>query len=142
MSSSEARSLPQLLEGYRYVNLTTFRKRSGRPVATPVWFALAGSVGERAYVLTGLHSGKAKRIRAGSRILLTPSDWRGRPLDATSTEAVARSLEGEEAEAAGRALRDKYGWQYRLFNLVQQLPREPAEHVFLELRPLSGLVVG
>ncbi len=135
MSSTGSGSLLRLLEGYRYVSLTTFRKRSGRPVATPLWFALAG---ERAYVLTGLHSGKARRIRAGSRILLTPSDWRGRPLEATSVEAAARPLEGREEERAGEALGRKYGWQYRLFNLVQQLPREPAEHVFLELRPARG----
>lgn len=55
---SEARSF-EVLEGHRYVRLTTFRK-NGEAVSTPVWFAL---VGGRAHVFTDLHSGKARRIR-------------------------------------------------------------------------------
>lgn len=119
------------LEGHRYVSLTTYRQ-SGEGVPTPVWFAL---VGDRAYVYTGLESGKVKRIRHTPRVLLAPSDARGRA-KGESVEAVARLVDGSgEEEVADRALREKYTWQYRGFRFLIGLRANPADHVFLELRP-------
>ncbi len=68
----------------KYLALTTFRK-DGRAVSTPVWFAHDG---DRLVVITGRESGKAKRIRNGSRVLVAPCDMRGRP-------------KGEAVEAVG-----------------------------------------
>ncbi|WP_047863772.1 PPOX class F420-dependent oxidoreductase [Rubrobacter aplysinae] len=139
--SDDDRSDPQALhalEGHKYVRLTTYR-RDGREVATPVWFAFPdnAATGDRAYVVTGLDSGKVKRIRAGSPVDLTPSDWRGRPLrDAGTVRAGARLLSDEESGAAEAALSKKYGYQYRAFEFVEgRMSRNPSERVFLELTP-------
>jgi hypothetical protein len=43
----------------------------------------------------------------------------------------------DEEEMPDRAIAQKYGWQYRLFNRILELPRNPPEHVFLELRPAA-----
>ncbi len=124
------------LEGRKYVRLTTYR-RDGREVNTPVWFAFPenAATGDKAYVVTGLNSGKVKRIRAGSPVDLTPSDWRGRPLRGAETiRAAARLLSGEESGVAEDALSKKYGLQYRAFEFVEsRVPRNPPERVFLEL---------
>jgi hypothetical protein len=34
-----------------------------------------------------------------------------------------------------RVIDQKYGWRYRLFNYVLNLPKNPPEHVFL--RPIA-----
>lgn len=57
-----------------YLSLTTFR-RDGTPVATPVWVAQDGT---DLVVVTQRSSGKAKRLRNDSRVLLAPCDMRGR----------------------------------------------------------------
>ena len=123
-------SLPDLLEGHRYIRLTTFRK-SGEAVSTPVWFEL---VDDKAYVFTSANSGKAKRIRNNSSVVVTPSNFRGRSKGHSSMEVEARLMDEDEEEMPNRVIDQKYGWQYRLFNFVIGLPRNPPEHVFLELR--------
>ena len=102
---------------------------------TPVWFAL---VGDKAYVFTSANSGKAKRIRNNSRVIVTPSNFRGRSKGHSSMEVEARLMDEDEEEMPNRVIDHKYGWQYRLFNFVIGLPRNPPEHVFLELRPAEG----
>lgn len=118
--------------------MTTYR-RDGRAVHTPVWFAFPENAvsGDRIYVVTGLESGKVKRIRAGSPVELAPSDWRGRPVrEAETVRAAARLLPDEEAHPAEEALSGKYGLQYRIFDLVERrVPRNPPERVYLELTP-------
>ena len=58
----------------RYISLTTFRQ-DGTAVATPVWVARTG---DALIVITDPTSGKAKRLRANSRVLVSPCDMRGR----------------------------------------------------------------
>ena len=119
-----------MLEGQRYVRLTTFR-RSGKAVPTTVWYAL---VDGKAYVFTSANSGKVKRIRNNPSVTLTPSNFRGKPKTPGSIEAEARVMGKDEEEMPNRAIDRKHGWQYRLFNRILELPRNPPEHVFLELR--------
>lgn len=57
----------------KYLSLTTFR-RDGTPVATPVWLVREG---DAILVVTQADSGKAKRLRNDSRVLLAPCDARG-----------------------------------------------------------------
>lgn len=121
------------LENHRYISLTTYR-RSGEGVPTPVWFVL---VNGRAYVFTGLESGKVKRIRNNPHVALAPSNARGR-VKGRGVEAEARILEPSEEVTADRALQEKYTWQYRGFMFLLRLRRNPGDHVFLELRPVSG----
>ena len=134
MKTSGAAGPFDLLEGQRYVRLTTFR-RSGKAVPTTVWFAL---VEDKAYVFTGANSGKAKRIRNNPSVTLTPSNFRGKPRTPVTIETQARVMGKDEEELPNRAIDRKYGWQYRLFNRILELPRNPPEHVFLELRTAIG----
>ena len=93
----------------RYVSLTTFR-RSGDPVATPVW---AAPDGDALVVWTRADSGKVKRLRHTARVTVAPCDVRGR-VEGPAVEATAELLDSAGWPAAERALRRRYGWQWRL----------------------------
>ena len=124
------------LRGHRYMNLTTFRK-SGEGVVTPVWFTeeTQGSAGGRLYVYTTGDSGKVKRVRNDARVLVGPSDVRGRPLG-PDVAGEARLLPPCEAAVAERRLRHKYGLQKRLFELLQRLPGlTHGGRAYLEIAP-------
>ncbi len=129
----EDRNPLDVMEGHRYARLSTFRK-NGEAVPTPVWFARSGSV---LYVITGRDSGKAKRIRNNPEVLVAPSDIRGRP-KGEDARAVARLTDQRKGDPADRALRAKYGWQYRVFEFVERLRGAADELVYLELRAPEG----
>lgn len=112
------------------MRLSTFRK-SGRAVPTPVWFA---RVGGNLHVVTGRKIGKAKRIRNNPDGAISPSDFMGHP-KGRDLRAVARLTDERKGGPAERALRNKYGWQYRVFEFVERLRGATDEHVFLKLRP-------
>jgi PPOX class probable F420-dependent enzyme len=125
--------LTRALETARYGRLTTYR-RDGRPVATPVWFALDGA---RLYVWTDAASGKAKRIRANGRAAVAPCDARGRT-NAPDITGTARVLAANE-QAHGRTLiQTKYRrlkpfvdlWTSITINVLRR--KRPVE-VYLEL---------
>ena len=118
------------LAGQRYVRLSTFRK-SGAAVPTPVWFA---RLGENLYVVTGRNTGKAKRIRNNPGVAIAPSDFRGRP-KGSDLRAAAGVTDERRSGPADRALRSKYGWQYRVVELIEGLLGVVNERVYLELRP-------
>ena len=79
----------------------------------------------KVYVFTGANSGKAKRICNDGRVTLTPSNFRGKPKTTVSIEAEARIMGRDEEGMPDRAKDQKYGWQYRLFNRILELPRTP-----------------
>ena len=115
----------------KYVSLVTFRK-SGEPVATPVWFAdLGGSFG----VITETNVGKVKRIRNNPRVTITPCDMRGQLLDGAATySASARIVSGGDAIRVRKAIRRKYPFAYRALSvlwiageLLERLRRHPRE---------------
>lgn len=87
----------------RYISLTTYR-RDGRPVATPVWFAVDG---HRMLVWTDMASGKAKRVRLNGRATVAPSDARGK-ITGPTFDMYARVLPADEFDASNRILRRKY----------------------------------
>ncbi len=118
------------LAGGRYVRLSTFRK-GGVAVPTPVWFA---RLGENLYVVTGRNTGKVKRIRNNPGVAVAPSDFRGRP-KGPDMRAVAGVTDEQRGGPADRALRGKYGWQYRVVELIEGLLGVVNERVYLELRP-------
>lgn len=124
-----------MLAGERYLALTTFR-RSGAPVATPVWFALRD--GPSAVVHTEAASGKVRRLRDDPRCTVAACDARGRVHgpEVAATGAVITSAPA--AESARRALARTYGWQWRAFQLLHGVRRRlgrGGETVALELRP-------
>lgn len=113
------------LTKHQFINLTTFRK-TGVAVSTPVWFAQDGN---RLVITTDASSGKAKRIRNNPRVELAPSDMRGKPLG-DKVQAQARILQGDEAKAAEKLLKKKYGLQYSMFGMANRNGR-----VFIEIIP-------
>ncbi len=117
----------------RYISLTTYR-RDGRPVATPVWFALDGP---RILVWTHAASGKARRIRANGRAAIAPSDVRGRTRTA-SIEATARVLPASEDERARGLLTRKYRLLKPLVDLWSSIGlflrrKQRSVEIFLEI---------
>ena len=87
----------------RYISLTTYR-RDGRPVSTPVWFALDG---DNILVWTDRIAGKAKRVRATGRAAVAPCDARGKT-KAAAIDAHARVLPPDDFDRANRLLTQKY----------------------------------
>ncbi|NTU78567.1 MAG: PPOX class F420-dependent oxidoreductase [Chloroflexales bacterium] len=100
-----------LLRKQQYANLFTFRK-SGEAVKTPIWFAERGG---KLYVMTSHDSGKVKRIRNNGKVVVGPSDARGKPLGPT-VEARARLLGPDEMPVAKEALDIKYGLLKAVFD--------------------------
>lgn len=118
------------LRGHQYLNLTTYRK-SGEPVRTPVWFAQDG---DTLYLFTNSETGKVKRIRHTSVVLVGPADARGTPLGA-ETPASASLVSDAEAWRADAALTRKYGLLKRLFSFVARIRRRRA--VYIAVRPAA-----
>jgi len=119
----------------RYISLTTFR-RDGSAASTPVW--TVSDDGERLLVWTGAETWKVRRIRRDPRVLVAPSDARGRERG-PRREGTARVLDGDAAGVVVPLLRRKYGWQRRALELqgrvARLLSRKPAAaSVYLELR--------
>jgi uncharacterized protein len=97
------------LSPYEFVLLTTFRT-SGVGVPTAMWFAYEHG---KLYMVTGRTTGKLKRIRTTSRILLAPCDWMGNLLG-PQIEGYARELPVAEHAHANAVLAQKYGEQYEM----------------------------
>lgn len=120
--------LAAALNDHRYALLTTFR-RTGRPITTPVWFAV---VGGRVYFRTPESTGKAKRLRRNSRVRIAPCTVRGRATG-PDIDATARRVGPEEGEAVRRALERRYGIQIRVVDLLLRFRREHL--IFFEVAP-------
>ena len=118
-----------------YVSLTTFR-RSGDPVATPVW---AAPDGDDLVVWTRADSGKVKRLRHTARVTVAPCDIRGR-VTGPAVQATAVLSEPHQWRQARAALARRYGWQWRVSyassRLWQRLARPGTErHAIIRIRP-------
>lgn len=118
----------ETLEGHKYMRLTTFRK-SGEAVPTTVWFVLfEGGI----YVTTDPDSGKMKRIRNNSHVLLAPSTRLGKPRG-ESIEGIAHPLQpGAAPEDATRAFSRKYR---PLLNVLHLLISREIGTLTLEINP-------
>jgi PPOX class probable F420-dependent enzyme len=108
------------ISGEKYVASTTYRK-SGAAVPTPTWIIALdeGRVG----FWTSSASGKYKRLRNDPRIVLQPSDARGRvKAGSRSAEGTAELVtSGADFDAIQRGIRAKYGVMVpvsRLFNIL------------------------
>ncbi|WP_222272317.1 PPOX class F420-dependent oxidoreductase [Modestobacter marinus] len=98
-----------------YVSLTTFR-RTGVPVATPVWAAPDGA---DLLVWTRADSGKVKRLRHTPRVTVAPCDVRGRP-QGPEVAAVGSFVPEEEWPHALDALRRRYGLRFQVGLVVSR----------------------
>ncbi|QIS13104.1 PPOX class F420-dependent oxidoreductase [Nocardia arthritidis] len=93
------------LAASKYARLTTY-KRDGTPVSTAVWVAADG---ERIVVWTGSRTGKVKRLRSDSKVLLQISDNRGRPKEDCVYRGRAEILDAEGTERVRALVARKYG---------------------------------
>ncbi|MEV6772051.1 PPOX class F420-dependent oxidoreductase [Nocardia sp. NPDC051030] len=73
---------------HRHITLITFR-RDGRTVPTPLWFAVDDG---ELLLLTESNSGKVKRIRNNSQVLIAPCDDTGHIPEGTPTMPAAARL--------------------------------------------------
>ena len=87
----------------RNVVVTTY-KRDGTAVPTAVNVVV---IGDHAYFRTWSTSGKAKRLRRDPRVLIAPSNARGKATG-PAVAATARLLSGDDEIPVGRALAKKY----------------------------------
>jgi PPOX class probable F420-dependent enzyme len=118
------------LYSFQFIQLKTFRK-NGTPVPTVVWFAPENG---KLYVRTAGNASKVKRIRNNHKVLMTPSDQRGKILgDGIEIEGQARELPQEEHQYANAVLLKKYGFTYRIFTFFLSLRR--TERTFIEICP-------
>src|SRR6266699_6545777 len=122
------------LSPYEFVLLTTFRK-SGVGVPTAMWFAYEQG---RLYMVTSRTTGKLKRIRTTSRVLLAPCDWMGNVLG-PQIEAYARELPLAQHAYANALLAQKYGEQYEMDASEAE---DEDEETFLELVSTPHLLRG
>jgi PPOX class probable F420-dependent enzyme len=101
-------AIPSEIAGQKYISLTTFRK-SGAGVRTPLWFAEADG---KLCFMTRNDSGKYKRIRNNSKVLVAPCTMRGK-VTGPDFPATARVLPRDQWPAAKGLLNRKY-WLARL----------------------------
>ncbi|MDX6739995.1 PPOX class F420-dependent oxidoreductase [Actinocorallia sp. A-T 12471] len=92
------------LAAEKYVLVTTYRK-DGTAVATPVWVVRDGNA---LGIWTVADSGKVKRIRNRSDVLVGPCDVRGKPTG-EQVPGTAVICSAEDTAAYRTLLRSKYG---------------------------------
>jgi PPOX class probable F420-dependent enzyme len=112
----------------KYLNLETYR-RTGRPVATPVWFAEAHGT---FYIYSLADAGKVKRIRNNPKVRIVPCDLRGNPKGAW-VDAKARILDAQGATHGHQLLNEKYGWMKRIGDAVSRLRRRQRVVIAIEM---------
>jgi len=112
----------------KYLNVETYRK-SGQPVATPVWFAeSAGTF----YMYSLADAGKVKRMRNNPNVRIVPCDMRGTP-KGEWVQAKARILDGQAEALAHTLLTDKYGWMKRIGDAFSKLMRRRRVAIAVEI---------
>ncbi|MCC6640566.1 MAG: PPOX class F420-dependent oxidoreductase [Deltaproteobacteria bacterium] len=117
------------LDRESYVSLET-RRRDGRRVQTPVWFAAHDG---RLYVFTEGRAGKVKRLRNFPELRLAPCSVRGKVHGewiAGTGRVVSDSL---IVAAAYAALRRKYGLLMATADFFSRLTGRMAGRAILEI---------
>lgn len=121
----------------RFVSLSTYR-RSGEPVATPVWIARDG---DDLIVTTPRESGKVKRLRNDSRVTLQPCSRTGSVRDgAVTVEGNAVVVDDDQSRALLTAVFGaKYTLEYRVFLFIERLGKRGAKpRVLLRISAPAG----
>ena len=117
------------LRGHAYALLVTFR-RSGEAVPSPVWFGVDDA--GKAYVKTRHDVGKVKRVRSDSRVLIAPSNSRGKPTG-RAIKGKGRLLPRSEWGHAEETLAAAYGAGRRISERVLGGPDDMA--AYIEITP-------
>jgi PPOX class probable F420-dependent enzyme len=122
----------------KYLSITSFR-RDGTAVATPVWFVQEG---RRLLVETEATSGKVKRIRRNSSVLVAPCTATGRPRTEL-VDARAELLGPEELQRVRALMARKYRFDrvfilpiYRAVQALRRKARPGGEPVIVAITPV------
>ena len=103
----------------KYIAFTTY-KRDGSAVTTPVWIVDLddGKVG----FYTSSGSGKAKRLKNNPKVVVQPSDARGKVKAGTSPlTGTAVVVDGAERDAIYDKVVAKYGFMTKLPRLLAKV---------------------
>ena len=107
------------LSDEKYIRVTTFKK-DGTAVSTPTWVVAldGGKIG----FYTSSTSGKAKRLRNDPKVVVQPSDSRGRAKPDTSPiEGTATVVTGSERDAIYEKVVAKYGFMTNVTRLLAKV---------------------
>tara|TARA_R110000823_G_scaffold198080_3_gene329128 strand:- start:11146 stop:11550 length:405 start_codon:yes stop_codon:yes gene_type:complete len=119
----------EFLEGGNYISFAT-RKRSGKWVATPVWFAPDG---DSYYVFSAGDAGKVKRLGNFSESRIAPCTVTG-TLTGNWLDTQAFVLSSpEDCATALRALHRKYGWQMRMTDFFSRLTGKLRQRAYIRI---------
>ena len=125
-ASDSAASSSTVLAAARYVALTTFTRRQTAK-HTPVWPVDVGD--GRVGFITSSQTWKVRRIKDDCRVVLQPSDAKGRPgADTVAVPGSGEVVVGEAFEAVRRRVKEKYGYQLRIIDLVHAVPGRRTGH--------------
>lgn len=104
----------------KYVALTTYRK-NGESSSTPVWIA---DLGDGTFGFTTPSSSlKVTRLGNDPRVLLQPSDSRGRPVEGSTVHSGTASVTTTDFARVRRAIKAKYGWQVLMIQGIGQVAK-------------------
>jgi PPOX class probable F420-dependent enzyme len=124
--NATARTTSTPLANERYIALTTFT-RDGTAKSTPVWPVDAGD--GRIGFITSSKTWKVKRINNDSRVVVQPSDAKGRVrADTPALQGSAEMIVDAAFESLHRKVQEKYGIQLRMINLLHALPGRRTGH--------------
>jgi PPOX class probable F420-dependent enzyme len=127
VAATEAAGVLSDFDGSRHGTVVSFR-RTGEPVATPVW---VGQGGGRLYFRTLAAGHKVGRIRNNPEVLVAPCTPRGRPTG-PPMRARARILDDVEGLAVAEpAIQASFRFGRTVYKRVVQ----DAEALYVELTP-------
>ena len=112
-----------------YLSLAT-KRRDGRMVETPVWFAASGG---RLYVFSEAKAGKVKRLRNFPEVRVAACNFRGRVHGPWFQGKGRRVEDAATVAAAYAALRRKYGWQMAIGDFFSRLTGRISNRAMLEI---------
>jgi len=112
-----------------YVSLETYRK-TGVGVSTPVWVA---TLQDCHYVFSEARAGKVKRIRNNRRIKIAACSYSGTVSGEWLSGQVCIVTEPALIRRVYAAFTAKYGWQFRLTNVLSRLSGRYHQRAMLEI---------
>jgi PPOX class probable F420-dependent enzyme len=118
------------LRRHKYAVLVTFRG-NGDAVPSPVWFGV--DQGGKAYLHTARNSGKVKRLRLDRRVVIVPSNARGKPRG-PALKGVGRVLPKEEWPHAEETVAAAYGLGRRIFQRALEGSEDPGVYIEITSR--------
>jgi len=107
------------LSAEKYIRVTTF-KRDGTEVPTPTWVVDLGE-GKIGFY-TSSTSGKAKRLKNNPKVVVQPSDGRGRVRSGSSpVTGRAAVVTGPERDAIYAKVVEKYGFMTKVTRFLAKV---------------------